>query len=398
MNQSFLSGKTHSRPLQRWLAWLLLGALSAFFAEVSGASSPLVFFDLFGLLVTVPLYTLHLLVLAPLVIRSNTRPSFSTLLLAGAIFGLYEAYITKVLWVPPWNPEAWRIGGIAVLEAMVLVLFWHPFMAFILPLLVGSRLLGDQDTLALPVTGWRWLHLGKAKAVEIPEPGDRMAPPSTPANLPRRHRWRGLWLAAPGALLGIVHGATVGNIGTSLLSTVSSSLLIAGLVLLWQGFGLKRDRSLAELLPNRRQWRMLAFLLLAGYLALGLVLRREALPGLPGQLTLWLLYLLFGVLLWRSARADNRRAPPLPEPSCASIEISRSGLRGWLWFSLGFVAVSALSAVLLAWAANGIYLLVWAFAIPVGLFSLGRVVLYLIRSRGKTHEQQKTGDSSLHPS
>ena len=52
------------------------------------------FFDPFSVLVTCPLYALHILVLGSIVLR-HPRPLFASLFFAGVIFGLYEAYITK---------------------------------------------------------------------------------------------------------------------------------------------------------------------------------------------------------------------------------------------------------------------------------------------------------------
>ncbi|MGD0707788.1 MAG: hypothetical protein ABSA51_04985 [Anaerolineaceae bacterium] len=94
----------------RLLFWLILGLFSTFFAEVVSASSPFVFFTAFGLIGTYPIYLLHTLVLGTLVIRRGKVVSLQALYFAGGIFGLYEAYITKVLWSPPWNstPLRWR--------------------------------------------------------------------------------------------------------------------------------------------------------------------------------------------------------------------------------------------------------------------------------------------------
>lgn len=58
------------------------------------------YFEALGILAIMPLYTLHILVLSYVVFNIG-RPRFYTLLSAGIIFGMYEAYITKVLWSPP---------------------------------------------------------------------------------------------------------------------------------------------------------------------------------------------------------------------------------------------------------------------------------------------------------
>lgn len=354
-------------PLVRWLAWLLLGALSVFFAEVSAGRSPLVFFDVTGLLVTVPLYVLHMLVLAPLALRNGIRPGLSTLFLAGAIFGLYEAYITKVLWSPPWNPEAWRLGGVAVLDTIVLALFWHPFMAFIIPLFVGSRLFGDESFLKIYLPS-KW--------------STRLKP---------------YWLAASGALLGFLHGAAIGNLSIALFSAILSALIIVLLAALWQQVSHGLSFKLADLLPNHREWRTLALLLLADYLVLGLVLRQDAMPLLTGQFSIWLLYGLFGGLLWLSRRTDKKAALNQKDRTPVS-GAYRFNLASWLWFALGFILLSALSSLLVHYTGNTIYLLVWIVLIPAVLFGLARAIFHLLKSRGKQHVKQSPGSHSPYPS
>ncbi len=352
--QNKLSTEKISQPV-RWLAWLLLGALSVFFAEVSGASSPLVFFDFSGLLITVPLYTLHILVLAPLVIRRGVRTSLGSLFLAGALFGLYEAYITKVLWSPPWNAEAWHIGGVAVLETLVLVLFWHPFLAFIVPLFVGDGLMGGRQTFP------RWLQTGLFQRI--------------------RPRWL---LAAAGGLLGLIHGASIGSLGSALLSSISTTLLLFLLLTLWERAGKGKLYQLVDLLPNRKEWIVLALLLLADYISLSIVLRREAFPNLIGHLSIWGLYLFFGGLLWLSRRIDQKsgstQAAEAVSQNTPALIFTRLN---WIWFSLGFIVLSAIASVLLGWAKDSISLVVWIFAIPLGLYTLGRTILGMVKNRDK---------------
>jgi len=46
---------------RKWFFWIILGALSTFFAEVTAGSTPLPFFSPAGLLLVFPLYFLHTL-------------------------------------------------------------------------------------------------------------------------------------------------------------------------------------------------------------------------------------------------------------------------------------------------------------------------------------------------
>jgi len=90
------------------LFWVLWGAISVILTEVVSFSSPFPFFTLWGVLVVFPLYTLHVLVLSWLIFRPK-RLNLNILFLAGALLGMCEAYVTKVLWKPTWgDANLWR--------------------------------------------------------------------------------------------------------------------------------------------------------------------------------------------------------------------------------------------------------------------------------------------------
>jgi len=107
---------------------------------------------------------MHSLVLAKIVYRFG-QPRLTTLFLAGTIFGLYAAYITKVLWSPPWGPDPLQIGGIAFVATFVLVLFWHPVMAFIVPQLVAERALTRSRTVTKGLPGKLQALLGRRRTI-----------------------------------------------------------------------------------------------------------------------------------------------------------------------------------------------------------------------------------------
>ncbi len=146
--------ESHPR-LIRFFFWFLLSVFSTFFAEVTIGSAPLVFFKPDGWLITFPVYGLHILALAPLVIRPGRIPAWQSLYLMGTIVGLYEAYMTKILWLPTWNPTALSLGGVAIAETLLLVFFWHPVMAFLIPLVFTERFLNLQPAV-LPTLGENW--------------------------------------------------------------------------------------------------------------------------------------------------------------------------------------------------------------------------------------------------
>jgi len=124
---------------------LLLGTLSTFFAEVFSGASHLWFIDPWGLLVTLPLYLSHTLFLLNLAVKTG-RTSLRQLYYWGMLFGLYESWITKVLWAGYFDAEGPMFGtflGVAWAEFLTLVLFWHPLMSFIIPILTYEVLSGD---------------------------------------------------------------------------------------------------------------------------------------------------------------------------------------------------------------------------------------------------------------
>ncbi len=92
--------------------WLILSAWSLFFAEVLSGSALFPFFDPWSLGIALPLYGLQVILLLTLIYRFG-RPRFSLLVFAGMLLGLYEAWITKVLWQPPWGAALGLAGGVA---------------------------------------------------------------------------------------------------------------------------------------------------------------------------------------------------------------------------------------------------------------------------------------------
>ncbi|TFG05157.1 MAG: hypothetical protein EU539_09680 [Promethearchaeota archaeon] len=136
----------------RWISILLIGCLSMFMAEVFAGSSQMWFIDPWSLIVTYPLYLAHLLFFLNLSIKTR-RTSIPQLYLWGVLFALYEAWITKVLWFGypgSEGPVLALVGGIAVFEFSTLVFFWHPVLAFVMPILVfESFTLSQESNLSL---------------------------------------------------------------------------------------------------------------------------------------------------------------------------------------------------------------------------------------------------------
>ena len=183
------------------------------------------------------------------------------------------------------------VGGVYLAQTAMLVLYWHPFMAFVVPLLAGELLLtSSTETLdALPgfaarALRTRWIaaaaifgaaFIGVSKAVNSPTPGHALASILSSAAVPGLLML--LWLRAPG------------------------SVRRAGL-------------TLRELLPDGRQGLVVGLLLAAFYAVTGLLIRPGSMPRtIVPHLSVAALYALFcglaaGVLA-RSARRD-RAVPP----------------------------------------------------------------------------------------
>lgn len=300
------------------LFWAILGSLSVVFAEVAAGSSPFPFFDLWGLLVVFPLYSLHVLVLSFVVFRHG-KPTLANMFLAGAVFGLYEAYITKVLWTG-WSGPGLSIFGVQVVETIVLVFFWHPFMAFILPIIAAQRLTAGGGAL-LPPLAQKALNSGP------------------------------FWAVAA-VLLGLEHALNSASTVMSILSPLSGFAVVAGLIFVWRRAGGEKYR-IGDLLPDGREWVALLGLLAFLYLATGLLIRPEAIPGMGAQATIWAMYAVFILVL-----AANRNKGSGTESPVRGVGV-RNALSLALLFSIssavgGLLMPLPLLAVAVVWPAGSL--------------------------------------------
>jgi hypothetical protein len=130
------SGTTRGVGIEgRWIFFLLIGVLSMLYAELFSGASHMWYLDGWSLLVTFPLYLAHVLFFLNLAF-STGKTSLTHLYLWGILFGLYESWITQVLWMG-YNAQGPLIGtvlGIGIGEFLALVFFWHPILSFILPI------------------------------------------------------------------------------------------------------------------------------------------------------------------------------------------------------------------------------------------------------------------------
>ena len=280
-------GRIQGEPAARVKAffWFILGSLSVFFAEVVSGSEIFPFTKLTGWVLIFPLYTLHTVVLWTVVFRYG-RGWLYALFPAGAIFGLYEAYITKVLWVPTWGGLPFYVGGVAVVETALLVLFWHSFMAFIIPLFVAETTMTSSREMYTYAPSWARRLFSSSKA-----------------------RMLGYVLVVCAGLFSSQGAPTAFH---SLASGAISSLFLWALVRLWARRG-GTAYSFRNLLPGPTGLKVLTALLLLDYAALGAILRPEMLPGFSSQATIWALYAFFGALLYLAVRRSRElESPEMP--------------------------------------------------------------------------------------
>ena len=320
---------------QQWLFWLILAALSTFFAEVFSGSDMFPYFSAWGLMVVVPLYGLHIILLASLVYRKG-EPRFPSLVFAGMIFGLYEAYLTKVLWAPPWGDPV-IVAGFAPVETLVLVFWWHCWFSFIIPLLVAEKLLTRSTSLGRSLPGKLGIFLNS---------------------------WGGL--ACVMAFGGVFQTINSPSVGESFLSGISTTAVLVGLVLLWKKITKGKEYPMAELLPNRKQFKWL--LIPAGlmYLVMAILIRPEANPELIGHLMIWLLY---GLTIYLFSRSQKTPAPPDNAP-----KLEKWGSKRWLLLAGIFPLAATLGELLMTGLFEALAIVFWFGGILFGIWMVGKSV------------------------
>jgi hypothetical protein len=130
----------------RWAGAIVVTVLSIALAEVSIGSEPWALLFPLHWILMVPVYGCQVLLLAVIVFRVNPRPTLAALWCAGVLMGLYEFYITHVLWDQPWDDRV-NSGLVEWASLIVIAGFWHPFVATIVPLVLAEQLLVERPTL-----------------------------------------------------------------------------------------------------------------------------------------------------------------------------------------------------------------------------------------------------------
>ncbi|MCJ7617343.1 MAG: hypothetical protein MUO43_12490 [Desulfobacterales bacterium] len=339
--QEMVQTELHQIPrLTKLFSWLILGSFSVFFAEVISGSSMFPFFTPWGIIGIFPVYTLHILVLSYIVFNYG-KPSFSTLFIAGAIFGMYEAYLTKVLWSPTWGEPVVLIGGVAAVETIMLVLFRHPFLSFIIPLIAAEHILTDlKETLyGLPCRLQKLFYLKKNYLI----------------------------LPMFALLTGAYQSGNSPSPIFSLLSVFSTTGLLILLIYLWRTKINNKNHNMQELLPSKHEFRIILTLLILMYIVFGLFIRPQALPGLFPQLTIWLIYAgLFGLLYLSLKRSRETSLHKIVSP------ITKISYRTCIRLSLIFALTSAMLAGL--GIGSVMMILMWISGVLIGILVLMLVI------------------------
>ena len=334
--------------------WLLLGVLSVAVAEVSVGSAPFAFVNPVETVFLTVFYGSHLLVVAWLAFRRGW-PTLTALWLGGVLFGLYEFYITKVLWAPPWG-DTISLGHIDVVALIVLVFFWHPFMAFVFPLSIAETVGTRSRSVARQLPDW-----------------------FTSAS-PRK-------IILAGIIAALTHGLLMDSPGVALISTASALTAIGLATWWWRRGSAGTSWTLRELLPNDRQGKAVAIVLLGQYLLLSPLMNAADIPPMLGHVIVWLLYGGFGLLFWSAGRE-----------STPSAQVAPSHHKTWptgrlIQWAGALLVLSALGSL----GQPGIgYVIVWLGAIIVGLRMLIGTLRHMLRPQPASRQRDDHDGDPAH--
>jgi hypothetical protein len=295
----------------RTIYLILLGLLSVFFAEVISGSMRYPLFDIWGYLVVIPLYGLHTIILLYL-IRSRVSDKmirFSTLYFAGVLFGLYEAYLTKVLWIG-LAEDSFILFHISIIDYVVLVFFWHPIFSFIIPSLVFEKVVTKTDYLYQGLPEFVRKILSKKYGIVI---------------------------------IMIIIGFFSAFNGTFDSLTISElSLAVPILIILYWIYKneLNHVYSFDEIIPNTKGILFCSIYLSGIYIGLGGFFQPEILT-ITNQVPIWISYLVFGYLFYRKLNANNLVEKTESNPSGVAYKS--------ILFYTGIILVSGLFFVIVLW-------------------------------------------------
>ena len=284
-------GKTRTPGPRRaafliWLAFLTFGL-----PEIIAGTSNLWLTAAGTWILTIPLYFLHFLFLVQIALITRRR-SWPALYLLGVVFGLYETWITKVVWAGYLGNDGMALGGVGppgepwfgLHESLGLVLFYHPILSFLLPLAVLTRLLPDWGR-AFPAPDWVFGTGRRAVARRLGLLA--VLAPVTAANDPAPPIYLATWLPLvvalwPGWLL-------LGRSGIAGSAASRPRVGRAGLAALVLGLGVLYAVTFGALRP-------------------------EAIPPMAVRLGTAALYPVLALMLWRTRPTPDPAPAPIARP------------------------------------------------------------------------------------
>lgn len=320
-----------------WLALLCFGLPEVFAGSGKGWLTRPDVYILSG-----PLYILHFLLLCHIAIKTR-RTSWPALYLWGVVFGLYESWITKVIWNGYPGSGGFIMSSFGdwfgVHETLGLVLFYHPVTSFLLPLAVATRL--------FPAFGRHF-------------PAPDWVFGTTRWGLARRVALVAMW--------GLISGHNTPVVTEYLYTWVPM------LILLWLGYIVLRSRinsvNSSPVLGRFGLW-VAGFWLALIYLASTFLLLPEKLPPVHIQAITLALYLVVFLLIKRTPIREASPTDPLP-PATAK------GMFGMLMaiFLTGLLTSAAIG--------SGISLALVVAVVPLIAMVLLGVVLFIWLALWKT--------------
>lgn len=341
--------KTNAPLKTKLLFWLIMGALSTTIAETVCLSSPFPFFTIWGVIAVIPLYTLHILALSYLVFRKGTV-NLHVLFTAGAIFGMYEAYITKVIWGPTWGPDNIHFAGIAPLQTFLLIFFWHPIMAFIIPIFIAENCFtGSSETLMI-------------------------LPPALRNRLSDK-RGASMITLIFALYCGIYQSMPAANYYIPFMVQGANCIVFSILGYFWKYRVKGAQYTFRELLPSRTQASTILVLLGLFYTIHGIYDRAEVYPRtIDGYITVWAFYVVLGLLLHYRLKTASALQPFADE------RIKASPLRQYAmplcWLFQAVMTVTAFVFIAIKPVSIAILFISWIIGTYYGISSILKGIKY----------------------
>lgn len=332
-----------------WYYNVALGLLSAFWAESTISSSVFLFRDPFSLLVTVPLYALHAILLAYL-ITWRCSPRLYIIYTAGMVFGLYEAYVTKMLFHHAWDSPQLEWIGVSWFAFPLLVFWYHPIFAFIVPLFLMELVVAGRRP------GYIFIPDGLFSRI---------------AKSPRK------WLIGIGCLMGCYHSLATKPLD-HMLGSLYDGLVIFAVVYAARS-ALAKQQEATSLRPTDRAAILCAIGLAGIFLTMGFTLRLEALPNWQGHVMVIAFYTAFlTTIIVYLKRKEPEIENAEHEPPLADIGDFAYALLAWFVVSLLFFIappifgmLSFVICTLTGYLAGFAMLILWARSVFLHFRTIG---------------------------